>query len=165
MVRQPQPTARTTTVSEAILRIMLRDAGLRATAQRMALCSILFADSDRHVTAEMLYREGAGANASYSLATIYNTLHKLSEAGLLRQVTVDSTRAYFDTNPRNHHHFFVEGANVLFDIPGGDISVDELPAAPDGFEVARVDVVVRLKRKPDCKHGTDESSMAEKVVI
>ena len=83
----------------------LRDVGLRPTRQRMALGWILFAKGDRHVTAEMLYEEATHAKVPVSLATVYNTLHQFTEVGLLRQVAVDGSKAYFDTNNSEHHHF------------------------------------------------------------
>lgn len=82
-----------------------------------------------------------------SLATVYNTLHQFTEVSLLREVAVDGSKTYFDTNASDHHHFFVEGQNDLVDIPAADVSVNLLPEPPEGFEVARVDVVVRLRRK------------------
>ena len=90
---------------------MLRDVGLRPTRQRMALGWILFAKGDRHLTAEMLYEEATKAKVPVSLATVYNTLHQFTEVGLLRQVAVDGSKTYFDTNITEHHHFFVEGDN------------------------------------------------------
>src|SRR3712207_6695825 len=87
------------------------------------------------------------ARVPVSLATVYNTLHQFTEAGLLRQLAVDGSKAYFDTNPTDHHHFFVEKDDVLIDVPAEGISVADLPEPPDGYEVARVDVVVRLRRK------------------
>ncbi len=126
---------------------LLRTVGLRPTRQRMALGWILFGKGDRHLTAEMLYEEASKAKVPVSLATIYNTLHQFTEVGLLRQVAVDGSKAYFDTNVSAHHHFFVEGDNALLDIPGDDIVVGKAPTAPEGYEVARIDVVVRLRRK------------------
>jgi Fur family iron response transcriptional regulator len=82
-----------------------------------------------------------------SLATVYNTLHQFTEVGLLRQVAVDGSKTYFDTNTTTHHHFFVEDDNELVDIPGAEEIVGKMPAAPAGYEVARIDVVVRLRRK------------------
>ena len=99
---------------------MLRDVGLRPTRQRMALGWILFAKGDRHLTAEMLYEEATKAKVPVSLATVYNTLHQFTEVGLLRQVAVDGSKTYFDTNTTAHHHFFVEGDNALVDIPGAE---------------------------------------------
>jgi len=82
-----------------------------------------------------------------SLATIYNTLHQFTEVGLLRQVAVDGSKTYFDTNATAHHHFFVEGDHELLDIPAAETIVSKLPEAPEGYEIARIDVVVRLRRK------------------
>jgi len=130
------------------VKAMLREVGLRPTRQRMALGWILFAKGDRHLTAEMLYEEATSAKVPVSLATIYNTLHQFTEAGLLRQIAVDGSKTYFDTNVSEHHHFFIEGENALVDIPNADVAVDKMPNVPDGYEVARVDVIVRIKRKP-----------------
>lgn len=126
---------------------MLRGVGLRPTRQRMALGWLLFGKGERHLTAEMLYDEATGAKVPVSLATIYNTLHQFTEVGLLRPVAVDGSKAYFDTNTTDHHHFFVEGENELFDVPGAEVLLDRAPVAPEGYEIARVDVVVRLRRK------------------
>jgi Fur family transcriptional regulator, iron response regulator len=129
------------------VKAMLRDVGLRPTRQRMALGWILFAKGDRHLTAEMLYEEASKAKVPVSLATIYNTLHQFTEAGLLRQIAVDGSKTYFDTNVSEHQHFFIEGENALVDIPNADVAVDKMPQVPDGYEIARVDVIVRIKRK------------------
>jgi Fur family transcriptional regulator, iron response regulator len=129
------------------VKTMLRDVGLRPTRQRMALGWILFAKGDRHLTAEMLYEEASKAKVPVSLATVYNTLHQFTDVGLLRQVAVDGSKTYFDTNTTSHHHFFVEGENALVDIPGAEKIVDKTPDAPPGYEIARIDVVVRLRRK------------------
>jgi Fur family iron response transcriptional regulator len=126
---------------------MLRSVGLRPTRQRMSLGWILFAKGDRHITAEMLYEEATKAKVPVSLATIYNTLHQFTEVGLLRQVAVEGSKAYFDTNASEHHHFFVEDANQLVDIPGAEVIVDKMPTAPEGYEISRIDVVVRLRKK------------------
>ena len=109
----------------------LRKFGLRPTRQRMALGRILFAKGDRHVTAEMLYEEANHAKVPVSLATVYNTLHQFTEVGLLRQVAIDGSKAYFDTNNSEHHHFFIEDQNDLIDIPAADVIVGKGPIPPD----------------------------------
>ena len=126
------------------LRSRLRDAGLRPTRQRVALGWLLFARGDRHITAERLYEEATTARVPISLATVYNTLHQFTEVGLLREIAVDGSKTYFDTNVSNHHHFLIEETNVLVDIPDSHIVVGALPDAPEGMEVARVDVIIRL---------------------
>jgi len=125
----------------------LRKAGLRPTRQRLALAALLFGRGDRHVTAEALHEEATSAGASLSLATVYNTMHQFTRAGLLREVTVDGTRTYFDTNTRDHHHFYCEEDGTLMDIDGGAIEVAGVPHPPQGTKVGRVDVIVRLKRR------------------
>jgi Fur family iron response transcriptional regulator len=124
----------------------LKAAGLRPTRQRIELARLLFTGHDRHVTAETLAEEGARAGVKVSLATVYNTLHQFQAAGLLRQVVVDASRSYFDTNTGDHQHFFVEKEGLLIDIPGEQIAVSGVPEAPPGLAVDRVDVVVRVKR-------------------
>ena len=124
----------------------LREVGLRPTRQRVELASVLFKGEDRHVTAESLYEEASGLGLRISLATVYNTLHQFTHAGLLRQVIVDAARGYFDTNTGDHQHFFLEDEGALIDIPGDQITVAGVPAPPAGLAVDRVDVVVRVKR-------------------
>ena len=124
----------------------LRAAGLRPTRQRLALAKLLFGGGDRHVTAEQVHAEATQAAIPVSLATVYNTLHQFTGAGLLREVVVEPGRSYFDTNIAEHHHFFHEHNGRLQDIPGSELRVAELPAPPDGTSVARVDVIVRLRK-------------------
>ncbi len=126
---------------------LLRRAGLRPTRQRVIFGLVLFAGGNRHITAEILHEEAIEAKVSVSMATIYNTLRQFTQAGLLRQIGVDGARSFFDTNPIAHHHFFVEADEALFDIPESGLMLDRPPQAPEGFEIVRVDVVVRLRRK------------------
>jgi Fur family iron response transcriptional regulator len=126
---------------------MLRNVGLRPTRQRVALAKLLYAHSDRHLTAEMLYMEATNQNLPVSLATIYNTLNQFARMGLLREVGVDGSLTYFDTNTSNHHHFFVEDKNEIRDIPTTDIVIGKMAELPDGYEIARVDLMIRIRRK------------------
>ncbi len=122
----------------------LRDVGLRPTRQRMALAKLLFEGPNRHVTAEILYEETEAAQISVSLATIYNTLHQFTGVGLLREVVVDSSRTYFDTNITDHHHFFMEEEGCLEDVPAGMINIDKLPGVPEGKKFSRVEVIIHV---------------------
>jgi Fur family iron response transcriptional regulator len=126
----------------------LRHAGLRPTRQRVDLGRILFAQGHRHISAEDLHAEAEGAGVRVSLATVYNTLHQFTEAGLLREIAIDGSRTYFDTNVEDHHHFFVEGEGRLIDLVG-DITIDQLPCAPEGMEITAVEVVIRVRRRRD----------------
>lgn len=125
----------------------LRQSGLRPTRQRVALAHLLFAKGDRHLTVEELHEEALAANVPVSLATVYNTLHQFTEAGLIRVLAVESAKTYFDTNVSDHHHFFVEGQNEVLDIPISNIEIGNLPEPPEGMEVAHIDVIIRLRPK------------------
>ncbi|WP_422041084.1 iron response transcriptional regulator IrrA [Roseibium sp.] len=126
---------------------ILRTAGLRPTRQRVSLAELLYSKGDRHISAELLHEEAVAADVPVSLATVYNTLHQFTEAGLLREVAIDGNKTYFDTNVSDHHHFFIEGENRVIDIPGEGVGIDAIPEAPDGMEIVRVDVVVRVREK------------------
>jgi Fur family transcriptional regulator, iron response regulator len=128
-----------------LVREKLRSAGLRPTRQRQSLGELLFTGSDRHVSAEVLHDEARRAGIAVSVATVYNTLHQFTEAGLLREVIVDGSRTHFDTNTSNHHHFLFEDGSLV-DIPGGDLEVVGLPPAPPGARVLRVEILVRVSK-------------------
>ncbi|MDR9394328.1 iron response transcriptional regulator IrrA [Roseovarius sp. SYSU LYC5161] len=125
----------------------LSGAGLRPTRQRVALAAMLVGDGQhRHVTAESLFADVREQGESVSLATVYNTLKAFCDAGLIQEVTVDGSKSYFDTNTHDHPHFFWEDENSLTDAPADELEIARLPNAPDGAEIASVDVVIRLRR-------------------
>ena len=121
--------------------------GLRPTRQRLSLAALLIGDgTNRHVTAESLFALSAQTDGKVSLATVYNTLRAFCAAGLMNEVVVDGARSYFDTRMDHHPHFYWEDSHSLTDAPAEQVQISGLPAAPDGMQVARVDVVIRLKR-------------------
>jgi Fur family iron response transcriptional regulator len=140
------------------LRDKLRRVGLRPTRQRVSLGWLLFGKGDRHITAEKLYEEATGARVAISLATVYNTLHQFTEAGLLREIAVDGSKTYFDTNTTHHHHFLIGETNTVLDIPGSEVTIGDLPEPPEGMEIERVEVVVRLRRKKIVRRTLPASS-------
>ncbi len=127
----------------------LRKSGLRPTRQRIALADLIFAKGDRHLTVEELHEEAVAAGFPVSLATVYNTLHQFTEAGMIRVLAVESAKTYFDTNVSDHHHFFIEGENEVLDIPVSNIQIGNLPEPPEGMEISHVDVVIRLRHKSE----------------
>ncbi|GFE63036.1 iron response transcriptional regulator IrrA [Litoreibacter roseus] len=125
----------------------LDGAGLRPTRQRVALAELLVGDGQhRHITAESLHDAVKESGDSVSLATIYNTLKAFCEVGLIREVMVDGTKSYFDTRVDDHPHFFWEETSELTDAPKEELQISGLPKAPDGTEISKVDVVIRLRR-------------------
>jgi Fur family iron response transcriptional regulator len=125
----------------------LARADLRPTRQRLSLAALLVGDGqNRHVTAESLYEAARAAGQKVSLATVYNTLRAFCDAGLMAEITVDGNKSHFDTRTDDHPHFFWEDDNRLSDAPAEDLRISGLPAAPEGTEIARVNVVIRLRR-------------------
>ena len=81
------------------------------------------------------------------MATVYNTLRAFCDAGLLHEITVDGTKSYFDTNTHDHPHFYWEDDAKLSDAPAEELKIMQVPDAPDGTEIASIDVVIRLRKK------------------
>ncbi len=127
----------------------LENAGLRPTRQRVALAELLVGDGrHRHVTAESLFESAKTNGDAVSLATVYNTLRAFCDAGVLQEITVDGSKSYFDTNTHDHPHFFWEDEGRVSDAPSEELVIQRLPEAPEGVEIASVDVVIRLRKKP-----------------
>jgi len=127
--------------------LKLRRAGLRPTRQRVDLARLLFASGDRHITADMLHEEAVRQFLPVSLATVYNTLQQFTNSGLLRRLATDGHRTWFDTNVSDHHHMFCDEESSIIDVPADYVTVERLPPVPEGMEIARVEVVIRLKRR------------------
>ncbi|WP_407491959.1 Fur family transcriptional regulator Irr [Pseudooceanicola sp. MF1-13] len=126
----------------------LTKGGLRPTRQRMLLADLLVGDGkNRHVTAESLFASVQETGQSVSLATVYNTLKAFCDAGLMQEITVDGSKSYFDTNIGDHPHFYWEDEGHLTDAPAEQLKITSLPDIPEGAELSKVDVVIRLRRR------------------
>jgi Fur family transcriptional regulator, iron response regulator len=126
----------------------LTSAGLRPTRQRQTLAELLIGDGrNRHVTAESLHEAASQGDDPVSLATVYNTLKAFCEAGLMVEITIDGSRSYFDTRTDDHPHFYWEDESRITDAPSDSVKIVGLPEAPEGTEISKVEVVVRLRRK------------------
>ncbi|WP_336293656.1 iron response transcriptional regulator IrrA [Bartonella sp. CB169] len=128
----------------------LRQNGLRPTRQRLELANMIFSKGNHHIAAEELYEEAIRLGVPVSLATVYNTLHQFTEAGLLRIIAVEGSKTWFDTDTSDHYHFYIEGENRILDIPCNLEEapiIGNLPKPPEGMEISHVDLIVRLKPK------------------
>ena len=123
---------------------ILRNSSLRPTKQRVMIGELLFNGTDKHVTAESLYRELTASEQKISLATVYNTLHDFCEKKLLKKVTVDTEKVYFDTNTSPHHHFYSDNEKLLIDISKDKIKIQGLPKAPKGKKIKDVELIAHL---------------------
>ena len=126
---------------------MLVAAGLRPTRQRVLLSHLLFSKGDRHVTADMLFTEACDAGCPVSQATVYNTLNQFTQAGLLRRIGPDGSRSFFDTNTTPHPHYYLNGEDMLLDIPEQDLALVNMPEVLPGHEVSRVDLIIHLRSR------------------
>ena len=121
--------------------------GLRPTRQRLSLAGLLVGDGqNRHVTAESLHALSSGTDEKVSLATVYNTLRAFCDAGLMNEVVVDGSKSYFDTRVDDHPHYYWEDSASLTDAPADTLQITGLPEAPEGTVIAKVNVVIRLRR-------------------
>ena len=144
------PAADTCEAGETLVRRCedtLRKAGLRPTQQRQQLSRILFGNGDCHITADALYAAAVASGMKISQATIYNTLNQFVELGLLRQIGVDGSRSFFDTNTTVHPHFYLHGDDILIDVPE-TLVLDQMPEALPGHEISRLDIIIHIRRKP-----------------
>ncbi len=124
----------------------LLDCGIRPTGQRVRIASLLLS-APQHLSAEQILDNLRSAGARVSKATVYNTLNLFAERGLIRQLSVDGSRAWFDSNVDAHYHFHDVTNGALSDVPVSDVEFSRLPAPPPGTEVAGIDIVIRLRRK------------------
>jgi len=139
---------------------------IKLTRQRLALGRLVFGRGDRHLTAEMLYGEARAAKIDVSVATVYNVLRLFTDARLLRPIGVDGSKIYFDTNVVEHSHFLVEDSHELIDVAEPSTIVGEGLVVPAAFEINRIDVVLRLRRKTvrfEHRIGLDASGLQLKT--
>jgi Fur family iron response transcriptional regulator len=125
---------------------LLKSAQLRPTRQREVLAQLIFGQGNRHFTANVLYEEAMRAGMSISVATVYNSLKHFTKAGMLAQIGVDGEKTFFDTNIDAHHHFYIEDEQEFIDVSDPGLTLQRMPAMPDGYEISRIDVVIRLRR-------------------
>ncbi|QAY95899.1 transcriptional repressor [Methylovirgula ligni] len=131
------------------IRPLLEKYGLRATRQRLGLAKLLFGKGNRHITADVLAAEAQEARMFASLATVYNVLNLFAEVGLVRSFTVEGGKTIFDTNTTDHCHYYYEDTGRVTDIAAKNLNFAGQFEAPEGYEVIKVDVVVRLRPKRD----------------
>ena len=147
MIFRRVPTFVVPSHSTSQIRPLLEQKGLRATRQRLGLARLLFSKGDRHITADALAAEAQAARMPASLATVYNVLNLFAEVGLVRGLAVEGSKTVFDTNTSDHCHFFYEETGEITDIESEGMRFAKEFEAPEGYEISKVDVVVRLRRK------------------
>lgn len=124
----------------------LADLGIRPTAQRVRIAALLLS-SPQHLSAEQIIASLKESGARVSKATVYNTLNLFAAHGLIRQLSVDGSRSWFDSNVAAHYHFHDLDSGALIDVPVPEVEFSRLPPPPPGMEVDGIDLVIRLRKK------------------
>ena len=124
----------------------LRASGLRPTKQRLVLCKILFDRKETfHFTIEKLKKIAEkDSRKKISLATLYNTVHAFKKSGYLKEISLKRNKTFFDTNTKNHHHFYDENLSQLIDIKEENISINNLPSIPSGKKIKEIEIIIRV---------------------
>jgi Fur family transcriptional regulator, iron response regulator len=124
----------------------LAEMGIRPTNPRVRIAALLFA-APQHLSAEQIIATLAASGRRVSKATVYNTLKIFAASGLIRQLTIDDSRAWYDSNMGPHYHFHDAESGALIDVPVPEVEFSRLPSAPEGMEVEGIDLVIRLRKK------------------
>ncbi len=127
----------------------IRDIDMRLSRPRMLIAEHLSAKGEWHFSAEQLHAELAADGKEVSLATVYNTLHRFCEAGLVRPLPIRRSRTFFDTNTLDHQHFYIEDDECFIDISTEASEIRGLPDPPCGMQIVAIDLVIRLKRRQE----------------
>jgi Fur family iron response transcriptional regulator len=124
----------------------LSQMGIRPTSPRVRIATLLFA-APQHLSAEQIMATLAASGRRVSKATVYNTLKIFAASGLIRQLTIDDSRAWYDSNMGAHYHFHDAESGALIDVPVPEVEFRRLPPTPPGMEVESIDLVIRLRKK------------------
>ena len=124
----------------------LKSSGLRVTKQRLAVCKMLFARSETfHFSIENLKKIfEKNTKNRISLATLYNTVNAFRKNGYLKEISLKGNKTFFDTNTKNHHHFYDEDTGKIHDIKNEDILVSKVSRIPNGKKIREIEVTVRI---------------------
>ena len=124
----------------------LRTSGLRPTKQRLAICKILFSRKETfHFTIYQLKKIAEkNIKKKISLSTLYNTVHAFEKKGYLKEISLKGNKTFFDTNTKNHHHFYDEETWQLTDIKNENISINNLPKIPNGKKIKDIEITIKI---------------------
>ena len=124
----------------------LKQHDIMPTSQRVEVASILLA-RPQHLSADQIIDKLRVRGSRVSKATVYNTLKLFSEQGLVKELSLDSSRKYYDSTTHPHHHFYHVETGELSDIPESQVSIRGLPPLPKGTEQESVEVLIRVRDK------------------
>ncbi|HUD96640.1 MAG TPA: Fur family transcriptional regulator [Woeseiaceae bacterium] len=122
----------------------LKRHGISSTPQRLEVAAVIL-ERPQHLSAEQILERLRAGGSRVSKATVYNTLKLFSERGLVKELTVDPDRKFYDSTTHSHHHFYHVETGELSDIPEDQVEILSLPPLPDGIEQESVEVLIRVR--------------------
>ena len=136
----------------------LRDAGLRATRPRVAVLEVLARES--HLSADTLLVRVQERAPGVSRQAVYDVLHALTRAGLVRRLLIDNASRYELDTHDNHHHLLCRGCGALADVPCAvGVAPCLVPSHDHGFEVEVADVLYS-GLCPNCRTAEDRGAVS-----
>ena len=123
---------------------LLRGCGISPTHQRIEIALALF-EKRWHPSADQILAAVNVRHAETSKATVYNTLKLFLEKGLVRELIVDPSKVFYDSNTSAHHHFYDVASGAITDISASGVRVEGLPSLPAGMVADGIDIVVRTR--------------------
>ena len=85
----------------------LKSTGLKATLPRLKILEVFQQGSQRHMTAEDVFRVLLEERSDIGLATVYRVLTQFEQAGILIRSSFESGKAIYELNEGQHHAHFV----------------------------------------------------------
>ena len=115
---------------------VLQNSGAKITSQRVAIMKALEGRTD-HPSAEQIFLELKPNFPTLSIATVYSTTQLLAQASVIRILTIDDKKVYFDPNTMQHGHFLCKQCKALVDVPNTDLNLPAFAASCP--EIASID--------------------------
>jgi len=125
---------------------VLENHNIRPTSQRIDIARVLLA-KPQHLSAEEIFSQVNKKDDLVSKATVYNTLNLFIDENLIKQVLIDSSYVFYDSNTELHHHFYNEDTGLLQDIDDQEMLVQATPKLPEKTVLTGIDVVIRVKNQ------------------
>ncbi len=125
---------------------LLAEHGITPTQQRILIAQEMLC-KHQHLSADQVLQRVNAQTHTVSKATVYNTLGLFTNKGLIKEVIVDSSKVFYDSNINPHHHFYDVDSGALHDINGDCLAIQGLPEPPDAMKIKNIDVIVRVSSK------------------
>jgi Fur family peroxide stress response transcriptional regulator len=135
----------------------LKQAGMRLTPQRVAICKLL-SESNDHPTAGEIYNQLRTQYPSLSLMTVYNTLNTLVNLGLVNELgRIADDQVHYDGNITPHINLACISCHKIMDITSNHISnLDKEISISSGYKLLGVRMMY-YGLCPDCLNQSTSS--------